>query len=102
MSLIPAFDGLATAITDELKCLSHFAIGLIGGFLLCFSQKSLGSSSSEAVLATAFKRRGSRDRGGGQIEVEVPAPNNSEDRESVIPANHTVYGDLERQRFYSF
>jgi hypothetical protein len=27
MSFIPAFDGLATAITDESKCLSHFAIG---------------------------------------------------------------------------
>jgi hypothetical protein len=39
MSLIPTFDGLATAITDESKCLSHFAIGLIGGFWLCFSQK---------------------------------------------------------------
>ena len=64
MSLIPAFDGLATAITDESKCLSHFALGLIGGFLLCFSPKWLGSSSSEAMLAAAFKRRGSRDRGG--------------------------------------
>ena len=64
MSLIPAFDGLATAITDESKCLSHFALGLIGGFLLCFSPKWLGSSSSEAMLAAAFKRRGSRDPGG--------------------------------------
>jgi hypothetical protein len=64
MSFIPAFDGLATAITDESKCLSHFAIGLIGGFWLCFSQKWLGSSSSAAMLAAAFKRRGSRDRGG--------------------------------------
>ena len=64
MSLIPAFDGLATAITDESKCLSHFAIGLIGRFWVYFSQKWLGSSSSEAMLAAAFKRRGSRDRGG--------------------------------------
>ena len=39
---------------------------------------------------------------GCQIEVEVLAPNNSGGWESVIPANHTVYGDLERQRFYSF
>ena len=39
---------------------------------------------------------------GCQIEVEVLDPNNSEGWESVIPANHTVYGDLERQRFYSF
>jgi hypothetical protein len=37
MSLIPAFDGLATAITDESECLRHFAIGLTGGFWLCFS-----------------------------------------------------------------
>jgi hypothetical protein len=46
----------------------------------------LGSSSSAAMLAAAFKRRGSRDRGGCQIEVKVLDPNNSEGWESVISA----------------
>jgi hypothetical protein len=54
------------------------------------------------MLAAAFKRRGRENAEGCQIEVEVLDPNNSEGWESVIPANETVYGDLERQWFYSF
>ena len=31
MALVPRWDGCPAAITDESKCLSHFAIGLIAG-----------------------------------------------------------------------
>jgi hypothetical protein len=37
-SLIPACDGLAAAITHKSNSRSHFALGLIGGFWLCFSR----------------------------------------------------------------
>ena len=37
-SLIPACDGLAAAITHKSNSRSHFALGLIGAFWLCFSR----------------------------------------------------------------
>ena len=55
IALISAFYGLATAITDESKCLGHLLLAIIGRFWLCFSRKCrlLESPSSLDVRSAA-------------------------------------------------